>query len=218
MSLLFIASHGDTKNTGDKAGAIKTIERDADGDVSAGDLLLGRLAETLQEVPGQVVVFLGSCGSGAGVISDEDAAKKDAKESQNAAFARAVADAFARAAEEAGEIDARTGELRNSKFRVLTAAEYHQSSWGMEGGADPHNDFTEYLVNGVLSEDGAETDSQGRITLGALYAYIQKVGDGVANEVYDEYGNTVPYYQYVQVYPEKGMPGHEDPLFVRPES
>ena len=144
------------------------------------------------------------------MISDDDAAKADG-ENPAEAFTNAAVRAFAKAAEEAGELEPRTGEFRNERFRVLTAAAYHQMSWGWEGGDDPHNDFAEYVVDGVLK--GAATNEQEQITLDALYRYIREVGDERENIVIDDEGEEVIYYQNVQVYPENC----QVPLFIRSE-
>ncbi len=209
VSLLFIASHGDTKNTGDKAGSIATVEKDGEGGTKTGNLYLKDLAASLLQVQGEWNIFMGSCGSGAAVISDEDAAEAD-DENPAEAFTNAAVRAFARAAEDAGEPEPRTGEFRNERFRVLAAAAYHQMSWGWEGGDDPHNDFAEYVVDGVLK--GAVPNEQGQITLDALHRYIKEVGDGRENVVIDDEGEEVIYYQYVQVWPENCPV----PLFIRP--
>ena len=215
VSLLFIATHGDISQTGDQAGSLSTIENTAEG-TAWGRLYLYRLALELLDVEGEVRVFLGSCGSGAAVISDEDAREKDeAREKEAEAFASAAVQAFADAAEETGELSSRTGELRKKRFRVMTAADYHQMSWGWERQNSPHTLFPQLLAEGVLS--GAETDGSGQITLEALYRYIKENGDGRVFFRVDGNGNWVEYHQNVQVWPQEGMDGYEDPLFLRVE-
>ena len=228
VSLLFIATHGDTDTAKDEesesgyktAGSLCTIEySEQTGSTEWGDLYLQQLADKLSSVEGEVNIFLGSCGSGAAVISDEGAEAIDEEKRQaEEAFASAAVQAFAQAAE-AAELDARVGELRNEnqKFHVLTAARYRQSSWGWEG-ADPHNVFTQHLIDGVL--ESAAVNDAGQVTLGALYEYIQEVGDKEEHydkNVLDEEGEPKAQYQNVQVWPQKDMDGYTDPLFVRGE-
>ena len=209
VSLFFIATHGDVDHEGDEAGYLFTTEpRGEDG---KGDTLpLQKLAKALAEVPGRVIFVLQSCGSGAAVCSEEEAAAVAA--SLNAAAVRA----FAEAEEEDG-LSARTGEFRIAdKFYVLTASRYREVSWGVEG-PDPHNYFTKDLVNGVLGTEkdraGADGNDDGVITLQELHRYIQSVGDG---RVQDEYlhfetHELIREYQKTQVYPEDG----DIPLFRR---
>lgn len=208
VSLFFIATHGDVEDKGEQAGRLCTVT----GSMEDDDLLLKDLAEALLDVNGEVVVFLESCGSGAAVVSDEEAESMDGKRNQDGrAFTEAAVRAFARAEEEAAELSPRTGELREKKFHVLTAAAYHQYAWGWEGDENARNYFPEHLVEGVLK--GAELNGKGEITLEALYRYIQRVGDAETYIDWDENGNRIEYHQNVQVWPEDCG----DPLFVRME-
>ena len=194
VSLFFIATHGDVEHEGDEAGYLFTTEPKGEDD--KGDTLpLQKLAEALAEVPGRVIVVLESCGSGAAVYNEDEAAAAAA--SLNAAAVRAFAEA-----EEDG-LSARTGEFRIAdKFYVLTASQYQEVSWGIEG-PDPHNYFTKDLVNGVDSAR-ADANSDGVITLQELHRYIQSVGDGRLQDEYLRFGTNelIHEYQKTQVYPE----------------
>ena len=210
VSLFFIATHGDVDHKGDEAGYLFTTEpRKEDG---TGDTLsLQILAKKLAEVRGRVIVILQSCGSGAAVYSEKGATA--AAVSLNAAAVRAFAEAEA---EEKG-LSARTGEFRIAdKFYVLTASQYQEVSWGLEG-PDPHNYFTKDLVNGVLGTKkdsaGADADSDGVITLQELHRYIQSVGDGRLQDEYlhFETHELIREYQKTQVYPEDS----DIPLFQK---
>ena len=211
VSLVFIATHGNTSLKGEKAGALCTLKKTANGYVNGPYLYLYELRDALLQIPGRVDIFLASCGSGAAVISDAKAAEMDSRsedadaEYDPEAFAKQAVQVFSEAAED-GELDPRTGELRQYKFRVLTAANYHETGWGSE--KKGYNYFTKGLVNGV--QWGAEADEKGRVTLEALYRYLKRTVDPVPRISMDD-GKT--YYQHVQVWPEYWY----EPMFVRPE-
>ncbi len=91
-------------------------------------------------MPGKVIVLLGSCGSGAAIVSNGKItyvpnASSEADERFNEAAIRAFAEA---------DPAANTGEFRESKFYVMTAAAHQESSWGQES-SDPYNYFPYYL-------------------------------------------------------------------------
>lgn len=210
VSLFFIATHGDSVNTGEDGGALALIGSTYD----ESWLLMGELADALKAVPGRVIVIVEACGSGAGVwISDAEqngAVPKAAKEAADA-FDAAVIRAFSKAdpgVPAAGDgILANTGELRvENKFYVLAAARYLELSWGTETG--PYNFFTRWLTNGIGTYGSMPADANGNgvATLHELFSYISAVGD---NYQFENEGRI--YYQHVQVYPKNS--GYE--LFKR---
>lgn len=205
ISLFFIATHGDTDSTGSEAGALAMIP--------SGLLTMGELATALKAVPGKVIIFVESCGAGAGVYSTDAEqngaslmkAMKRAAETQDAAVVNAfkavdsnIEECVLSDSACKGEAVANTGELRvKNKFYVLAAARYHESSFGTEQG--PYNYFTKWLTEGVGTSGRmpADTNKDGYATLKELFKYVSKVGDNYAFETSDGV-----YYQHVQIYPK----------------
>ena len=130
ISLFFIATHGDTKSEGSHAGALQTV----DSSGTTGWIFFENLASWLNAIPGKVIVIIESCGSGAALY--EEGVDENS-------FNEAVINAF-KTVETSGLVpnrvgsqivyDPQTGELRNDKFRVLTASRYQQESYGYESG------------------------------------------------------------------------------------
>jgi hypothetical protein len=73
VSLLFFASHGDSDDNTSKedAGALSMASQ---GEHKPEELRLSELRDLLLDVPGKVIVMLGSCGSGAAVYANNGAA------------------------------------------------------------------------------------------------------------------------------------------------
>ena len=209
VSLFYIACHGNTTSTDAEAGKLILTNGSKNE-----NLLLGTLADWLAAVPGKVFVILEACGSGAGIYVEET--------SPNAmsAMNRQVIDAFqavdrplsAKTEEycfdENGERAssrraARTGELRQEKFCVLTAASYQQESYDYQ--------FDQLFVNGVGLTGAMPADLEGNgdgvVTLNELHRYIQRWGDRLPYARNKEIYIT----QQVQAYPENS----DYPLFTR---
>lgn len=205
-TLFFIATHGDVDDTGELAGRLLTPVNS-----SENELLLKDLANTLKAVPGEIIVFLHSCGSGAAVYDDNSKSSSGAR--QAAKLNAAVVRAFEQAEPNSGRGQLKTGEFRDTKFHVLTSSAYQQYSWGWEAGpdsADSRNYFTEELRNGILG--GAEVNEKNQITLNALYLYLKGRLDNREFIDWDmETGERIVYHQYVQVWPQNCS----DPLFQR---
>ncbi len=200
VSLFFIATHGAVDVPyGYAAGAMVTIESPGYYD---GYLYMEELADALSKVPGKVIVLLGSCGSGAAIVDNGRAAAKDSIRRFNEAAVKAFAAKNSFVPDEEGDVAvSNTGEFRNSKFYVLTAAAHQESSWGQEA-PEYYTDFQEYSYNSFpywLSYGGtgpADGNGNGSITLTEMYRYLQ---DNASGPFYDGYDY---YYQHVQVYPE----------------
>ena len=191
VSLFFIATHGVVDvESGPYAGELCLV--DADGNEEF--FLLEELAECLKAVPGKVIVLLGSCGSGAAIVENGVVRyANDPSGESDAAFSEAVIRAFAAADETAV---ANTGELRDSKFYVMTAAAHQESSWGYEG-SDPHNLFPYYFCQGASGDKPADADGNGTINMTEMFNYCyQKCYDAGP---FNEDGENV--YQHVQMYP-----------------
>ncbi len=194
VSLFFIATHGVVDvPSGDYAGELVTIGSNGYEEY----LTLGELAGWLKEVPGKVIVLLGSCGSGAAIV--ENGTVRYSQEDLSKAFNDAAVKTFAAADECVGD-QPNTGEFCDSKFYVLTAAAHQQSSWGQES-SDPYNYFPYWFAQGASGSKPADTNGDGTVTMKEMYTYIQ---DNASGPYYD--GESY-YYQDVQMYPENSNYG-----------
>ena len=213
VSLFFIATHGVTNLAdGTYAGALSTL---VSGGPGSDSLPLETLASWLGAVPGKVIVFLGSCGSGAAVFEGADSQNGIAANAAQAdpdAFNEAVVQAFAGEdrlvlsgehtyyfGENGGDatLQFNLGDFCTSKFYVLTAARHQESSWGWEAADNPslsRNVFTDALVNGVMNTMPADTNGDSVVNLHELFLYIK----ANATDVSPSQG----YYQHVQEYPK----------------
>ena len=188
VSLFFIATHGDTSSTGENAGRLTMSPE--------GHLTMGELARALGNVPGRIIVILGSCGSGSAVYDEQSARDLEAAaKADNQAAVRAFSKANA---EEKERVSPKTSEMRVwDKFYVLTASAYHEDSYGWEESyGEAYNYFTRWLTEGVGTSGRmpADGDGDGLLTLKELHAYISDVGD------YTNLGFNL--HQHVQAYPE----------------
>ena len=206
VSFFFIATHGVVDiATGSEAGELVTIEK---AGVTDGYLTLKDLATWLKAVPGKIIVVLGSCGSGAAIVSNGNCAfQLDASGESDAFFTEAVIRTFEEADKSVYRDEPNTGEFRDSKFYVLTAAAHQESSWGTESYS--LNFFPYYFVQGsCFVDDGLLTYSDGtHIPAGTMLADDDGNKIITLNEIYEfcydmAYG---PYngseYQHAQVYP-----------------
>ena len=201
VSFFFIATHGATGySSGEKAGQLSLI-----GKTQAEYMTIQELADCLKAVPGKVIVVLGSCGSGAAIVENGAPLTEEQIDANEIAFNDAVISAFEEAdrqfAAENGWVVANTGELRDSKFYVLTAARHREMSWGFEydgGSPDGYNHFPYYIYYGAIGSKPADADGNGTITLNEMYNYVYTHALG---PYYQEHDPTA-YYQHAQVYPE----------------
>jgi hypothetical protein len=199
VSFFFISTHGISSldSPHPYAGALATY-----GDGTENDLLkLSDLADWLSQVPGKVVVMIGSCGSGAAIYAN--GARRNT--ASDAAFTQAVVRAFA-AKDSALPVDStlpNTGEFRTNKFCVLTASAHMENSIGWESQtndvSDSYNLFAAAIYDGCLLWDGsayadADANKNKVITLNELYKYVCYICEDVI-------GPQIDYYQHTQVYP-----------------
>ena len=133
VSLFYYSGHGVTGKGVYYAGALQTV----DGEY----ILMRELADLLSQVPGRVIVILDSCGSGAAIGGDEaDGGNLPAQSAANAVdpvfdpdcFNNGAVSVFSSyqlpsASPEPG-LTARSGEMRQNKFVVLTASGYEENS------------------------------------------------------------------------------------------
>ncbi len=213
VSLFFFASHGAVDYaSGDYAGAMFTY--------SPGSyyyMTMPQLASWLSDVPGKVIVMIGTCGSGAAVYQSgvaENAVGSAGSGFDPEAFAELCAEAFAAQdqyieSDEEGYIydeegnntavQPNLGDFCTSKFYVLTAARHQESSWGTEA-SPSHNYFTQYLALGA--QGAADSSGDGAVSLHELFLYIKANATG-PYYTYNEQGvREGPYYQHVQEYPK----------------
>ena len=192
ISLFFITTHGDIDmmfeyGDGEYAGHL-VVERSGYGDT----LTLPTLAKWLAEVPGQVIVLIDSCGSGAAIYNSKAAS---AAVFSPAAFDQAVIEAFK--AEDKGVlapgVDQGAFVLEN-KFYVITASDYMEFSWA----TSKQSYFTKWLCDGIKTKGKMPADSNKNkiTTLDELYTYTAKQA---AKKTFKSRG--IRYKQHVQVYP-----------------
>ncbi|MBQ2310152.1 MAG: immunoglobulin domain-containing protein [Erysipelotrichales bacterium] len=192
VSLFFIATHGVVDvETGPYAGELVTYGGNGYDDY----LTLGELATWLKAVPGKVIVLLGSCGSGAAIVENGTVRyRASTSEDDLDLFNDAVIQAFREADEEAmgrGDVQPQTGEFRNSKFYVMTAAAHQESSWGQEG-SNSYNFFPYYFAKGAGTGKPADANGNGVITMLEMFNYVYTNALG-------PYNGTE--YQHAQMYP-----------------
>lgn len=164
VSLFFYSSHGVT-DAGNFYGALATYDGDC--------IKTSEIANWLSAIPGKVIVICGTCGSGALIMSGSDAG--EIKTFDPVAFDQALIEAFAAADPGillSGDV-ANSGELRQNKFYVLTAAAAGENSWGSE--ALRYNYFAKWLTDGIGTSGSmsADTNRNGQTTLNELYNYVQ---------------------------------------------
>ena len=85
--------------------------------------------------------------------------------------AEAVISAFAEL-EAPGEAEPETGELRTSKFYVLTACEHQKSGWTPNRIADSYAAFPYCIKEGLIGSMAADADGNGTVTLSELQSYV----------------------------------------------
>ena len=213
ISLFYISSHGDQDLdiNGDYYGYAGCLMAYPDERYSnwydRNALTLGRLAGWLCEVPGQVVVLIDSCGSGAAVygaqgvsapaLSPEDfddAREIEARAFSPEAFDQAVVDAF-RALDKGVLAPGKGAFLLENKFFVLTSCAYRETGWAMK---NKYSFFAKWLTDGVKTRGKMPADSNRNkyTTLGELFAFMKKKAD---KKTFKYQG--VKYKQHVQVYP-----------------
>ena len=213
VSLFYISSHGDQEfdingRYSGYAGCLMTYpDPRYDNWYDRNALTLGRLAGWLCEVPGQVVVMIDSCGSGAAIygaagvsapaISAEDfdgVNVIDAPAFSPEAFDQAVIDAFRDA--DKGVLGPGQGAfVLENKFFVLTASAYREMGWSIKS---KYSFFTKWLTDGikVKGKMPADANKNTYATLGEVFDYIRRRAE---KKVFKYKG--VKYRQHVQVYP-----------------
>ena len=178
VSLIYFGTHGDVSNVGRYAGSLCTVEVP---NQTYGLIRMEELAAALAEIKGTKIVWLGSCGSGAGIydadvgenVADPYSGEYDEDE-WDGWYEYEINDGFSDGIDlnEAETFD--TGELRLPDFQVMTAARYRFVSWGMESGN--YTFFIRFLADGVFGPDGsmpADLNNDGELTQQELFTYIK---------------------------------------------
>ena len=134
VSLFFYGGHG---NSGNPRGSLLGID--------SAIVSPAQLRDALLKVPGKVIVLLDSCYSGSYISNDGSKETVTASE-----YNKAVIDAFSGYTIEADpddEMSSKNGELRQSKFIVLTAALAYEESWNFT--TLGYSAFAKALLNGL---------------------------------------------------------------------
>ena len=212
VSLFYISTHGDQDiDIGGRhssyAGFLLTYPDFRYGDwYDCYALTLGRLAGWLAEVPGQVVVMIDSCGSGAAVYGAGVSAPALSAENFDAAnlieerafspeaFDQAVVDAFRDL--DQGVLGPGQGAfVVENKFFVLTSCAYRESGWSA---SNKYSYFTKWLTDSIRTKGKMPADANKNryTTLNELFACMKKKAE---KKTFRYQG--VSYKQHLQVYP-----------------
>lgn len=200
VSLFYISTHGDEGISFDDdwpeyAGYLMTYPNyNHTNWFDRYTVTLVNLAEWLKAVPGQVIVIIDSCGSGAAVYRSNSA---DGGARALARFDAAVVSAFR--AQDEGVVKNATNSgafVVQNKFFVLTSAGYQEACYTRKG---EYSYFTKWLTDGIAKKGRMPADAnKNRLTtLNELYKYIKKRGESTTIEA--KGGKS--YKQHVQVYP-----------------
>ena len=169
-------------------------------------MTLSHLANWLCEVPGQVIVMIDSCGSGAAIYGaagvsapalsgDQGGANViDAPAFSPEAFDQAVVDAF-RDVDKGVLAPGQGVFVLENKFFVLTASAYRETSWSLK---NKYSYFTKWLTDGIKTKGKMPADSNKNkyTTLNELYGYMKKKANGKTFRY-----RGASHKQHVQVYP-----------------
>ncbi len=176
VSLFFYAGHG---------GYNRYTGRAFLAGVDSGCLYMNELASALKKIPGKVIVVLDSCYGGNAVFKGTDPAETGDFDPQ--AYNQSVVDLFAAADSgleviEDGEEAAKNGELRSSKFLVLTGGGKGESTYEKRINGVIAGVFSYAFISGAgCSYPGgsysgrmpADYNYDRKITLAEMYSYAR---------------------------------------------
>ena len=202
VSLFYISTHGDEVNSFDSdtpeyTGYLVTYpDQMYDNWYERYVMTLPCLASWLKDIPGQVIVILDSCGSGAAVYGANANGTESGSDTsfEPSRFDNYIVKTFR--ALDKGTLAVNDGAfVVTNKFYVLTSTGYQETCWTCDG---KYSYFTKWLTDGVGTEGrmAADIDKDRTTTLDELYKYIAKRGKG---GVTTRKGTTSS--QHVQVYP-----------------
>ena len=199
VSLFYISTHGDEAQSFDGyypefAGYLQVYpDYRYSNWYDRNTMTLVALAAWLSEVPGQVVVMIDSCGSGAAVYNAKGVSGPAYSPES---FDAAVVEAFMEADKGvlAPGVDQGAFVLEN-KFYVLTSTDYQETGWSLKG---KYSYFSKWLGDSVKTKGRmpADADKNRMTTLNELYRYMSKLA---AKKVFKYHGAS--YQQHIQVYP-----------------
>ena len=181
VSLVFVSSHGSWIG----AGSLVLI-----GENEEEYLTFSELAECLKKVPGKIVVIIDACYSGKAIHEENGVGATET--GPDPGFNEAVIRAFAEA-----DPASNAGELRDSKFYVMTASADNEFSWCCED----YSYFSWHFCQGALGDKPADADGNGVLSMKELFDYVYERAKG---PYYRDYGNGYyeTCYQHAQMYPE----------------
>lgn len=191
VTTFFLSSHGANGiTTGSQAGMLAL----SDGSW----MTFEELAVELKKIPGRVVIILTSCGSGSAIGNGMGGGEGDFDEDM---FMNNFIDVICKydeklyveqeTEEDEAEMPA-TGELVvSNKFYVITAARGGENGYYYQDG---HTILLEWMNSGVM---GADTDSNGTVTLGEMGIYLEDLGNRTQISTADGYD-----YMHPQIYPD----------------
>jgi hypothetical protein len=199
VSLFYFAGHG-----GAYDGALYGVDNKYVYPSQLRDALLG--------IPGKVIVILECCHSGSMVTANGSDSPEETGSPDD--FNRAIVDAFSGytipivSEDDEDSLKANTGELRESKFIVLTACKKYEESWNWwyydpSRVSQSFGTFTRTLFNGLgcswssgIFQGSAPCDSSkdGVASLGECYSYVKKHATGVNQQMGGYNVQTCMYY------------------------
>ena len=170
VSVFYFSGHGLSSSSASNNGALVTVD--------GYYITFSELATKLSKVNGRVIVILDSCHSGASIGKSQNA------EDVLDAFNAEAIEAFSGYDLETGKkmLTPNSGELKKSKFVVITAASGDQSSYDgkYDGSGYRQGAFTAALIKGMGcrypyglygGSMPADKNSDDRITLKELFSY-----------------------------------------------
>jgi len=186
ISLFYYSGHGVGSASTQMVGALCGVD--------GSYLTTAQLADTLANVPGKVVVILDSCYSGAAITEMNSAG--GSKQVDLDDVNQQIIDVFA--AHDPGletGVSANAGELRQSKFYVITASSAYETSQSVGYGDIWGGLFTREFLEGLGCEfpsgsySGSMPADNGDllVTLGEAYAYARS---NVTEHTVQCYGET----------------------------
>ena len=163
------------------------------------------LAYELNKIPGKVVIFLASCGSGAAIAADADGEAVAFDEDE---YIDEFIDVFAEMDKQymaTASVEEAHGELRvPNKFYVVATCRPGESGFYVPGG---YSVIIDWMYGGVVGTSGgymkADRNRDNTVTLAEMYTYLNGAGN-VPLRTSSGYA-----YMYPQVYPT----GSSFPLF-----
>ncbi len=196
VSVFYYSGHGVMSDTKTWRGALVGTDM--------GLVTVDEVQYYLDRTPGTIVVILASCLSGQFITSKS--VSPALQKAQVAAFGDAWINSFASSKTVTSK--ALTTSPQKSRFKILTAAEAMESSWGADS-VYGYGWFTKWAAGGIgrvaNSETGtstagplaADADHNNAVTLNELYNYVK-----TNLPLDDEYAWWTPFMQqHVQVWP-----------------